>query len=618
MATLREAAIALANQLGVQKEVIFGFVRLEGRLPRDIGELEYFGNNAGNNPYNHRRRDPSGAWNPIVPGPTPGTDGGPWGGDPSRKHVVANEEDSDLYPWQRQQQWGDGDIGPGTFANFGGGGGAGGGDPAAGKSVQQLEAELRTAGYPGPWDEASVRAAYARTAKGGGGSGGGSGGGLGALGDNVSQTAKKRYDEIELPDSVSRRKQIDAQIADAAGRLELAQSAEERAQAWQDFQQAVTEDARYDQQRQAELDRFDKRGDTANARFDRRDQYEKNRFDSRLSSDQARFDNRLSSERGLWSDLSQNLLKGSIELGSRPEDYFKYQQNLAGGKDIFQQLFGTTPEAVNQIPTGEIKSGNIGDLVKALGMTGVPGGWTTGEGGVPGGQGGGIAGGSAEQQWMDRSRRDAYGAEQEWMGRRGPEEPEYRPEPNLPFMPPVSNPSRAAAANVPKLKDAYAAALKRRGVEFLGQDDPELLDIYKTHFNIDDEQARIVARKAADYYKVNKQQIPDSYLSGYVAEAINNMRSPNVPAQRGRRVETAYEDEVRQSGQPYLPGSDPRTRRAWEQGGGMRPDQAAWGSDRAHEVAGARGYPARGGELVDIIERARKQPKRRAAESFAM
>ena len=43
-----------------------------------------------------------------------------------------------------------------------------------GKTLKQMTSELRAAGYPGPWDDASVQVAYARTVNGGAGTGGNS------------------------------------------------------------------------------------------------------------------------------------------------------------------------------------------------------------------------------------------------------------------------------------------------------------------------------------------------------------------------------------------------------------------------------------------------------------
>ncbi len=51
--------------------------------------------------------------------------------------------------------------------NFNSSGGQPGTLQPAGKSVAQMRIELQAAGYPGPWDDASVSAVYARTANGG-------------------------------------------------------------------------------------------------------------------------------------------------------------------------------------------------------------------------------------------------------------------------------------------------------------------------------------------------------------------------------------------------------------------------------------------------------------------
>lgn len=592
MATLQDAAIQLANQLGIPREALFGFVNDHGRLPRDLGELNDWGNTPDQS-YGLRRRQPDGSWTPIMPGPNPnranlppGTaDGtsGAWG--------ITNAVDSQLYPWFQTTPYV-----PGAMGGFGGGMGAMGTDSSGGapgggtgtgrysttngpKTLPEMQQELRTAGYPGPFDDQSVIEAYARTTKGpvsgAGGQSDGSPGSAGGLGPLLDAAGYGNTRQDARDQALN-----DARVKDITDRLALAKNEDERAALQQELNQQLAADSRYDANRNSDLNRWLETQKQAQ----QGQQYEEGRYDTRLSS-----------ERNLYSDLAQNLLNASVTLGSRPEDYFKYNQMLSGGKDIFGQLFGGEATPAFSAPTGQIKSGNIGDLVNRLGMPGVPGGWTTGggPGGVPGmGGPGGALNPASEANWM-QNRPSVF---------------QYQPQPDIPLMPPVSDPRQQARAGASAVLGNYADYIKKLGVPFLQQDDPRLLDYYKSHTGLDDAGARYVAQKASDYYKVNGVPIPENLLAGHITEAIGQQRSPNPGAQGARQVQGAYWNQVGQSGQPYLPAGDPRSIGAFASAGGMTPDQAAWGSNTAGGFAGSTGYPATGSTLADIIERARRQP----------
>ena len=74
-------------------------------------------------------------------------------------------------------------------------------------------------------------------------------------------------------------------------------------------------------------------------------------------------------DRSQYSNLAQSLLSNSVELGSRPGDWLKYAQYTNGGKDIFQQLFGSQAAPAFGAPTGYSPTGNISDLLAKLGVT---------------------------------------------------------------------------------------------------------------------------------------------------------------------------------------------------------------------------------------------------------
>jgi len=581
VATLQDAAINLAKQLGIQKEVIFGFVNDHGRLPGNIGELEAWGNTP-DRIYGVRRRQPNGAWTPITPGPTPGLS--PEARAGWANHNITNAEDSELYPWLMTTQYNPETMG-GNFSaqgNPGGGGGGGGSGRYSTKNgpktLDEMTSELRTAGYPGPWDAAKVAEAYARTTGGpvsdaaGNSSDGtpGSGNGLGSLLDGVGLANTNQDNRLT--------KLNDAQVDQIRSQIKLAENGDARAQQQLDALIEQIGDQRFDKNRADDLNRWLDMQKMAQ----QGDQFQ-----------QTRYDNRLSGERSLYSNLAQNLLNASVQLGSRPEDYFKYNAMTSGGKDIFQQMFSNDAIPAFSAPTGQLKSGNIADLMNQIGMTGVPGGWTTGGGpkNVPGmGNPGGALNPASEANWMAQ-RPSVF---------------QPTPMPDIPFMPAVSVPrdqGRAAARNI---LGGYQDYIKKLGVPYLGQDDQRLIDYYKTQSGLSDSAARSVAKLAADYYKTNGTPIPENILAGHIVNALGQHRSPNPSRQAGESAERDYWNTVRQSGQPYLPANDPRTIDVWRRQG-LNPDQARWGSGQAGEFAGANGYPLTGTDLGDVIERARRR-----------
>lgn len=108
-----------------------------------------------------------------------------------------------------------------------------------GKSIDQMKSELRVAGYPGPWDDASVQAAYARTAN--GGSGGGAGGMTGfnsSAAQIAAQVASAAAQQAYLN---ARLTQLEIPQFQAQNQVQLEQLAQQAARdAWaQKYQQAT-------------------------------------------------------------------------------------------------------------------------------------------------------------------------------------------------------------------------------------------------------------------------------------------------------------------------------------------------------------------------------------------
>ncbi len=61
-----------------------------------------------------------------------------------------------------------------------------------------------------------------------------------------------------------------------------------------------------------------------------------------------------------------------------------------------------------------------------------------------------------------------------------------------------------------RLNDAYNDNLRTTGKTYLGQDDPNLINMYKQAYPMGDYAAKYAARRAADYSKGMKTSIPTS------------------------------------------------------------------------------------------------------------
>ncbi len=237
--------------------------------------------------------------------------------------------------------------------------------PNGPRTIDQMRQELAGAGYNGAGDDASIIAAYNRTASGGGGGGDGGGGynwaGLGdALGKSNEKDFQQRQQQID-----AQIRDIDARIADAKGRLQIAKDESARQQAMLDLQ--------------------------------------------RLNSDR----DYLLRSRDQYSQLAQALLSGAVSL-DRPQDWLKYAQYTSGGRDIMKALFGG--EALPQFgaPTGYSKPMGIDDVLKALGITPgtVPGADSTRPDLIPGGTPAAVPAGWYQQMVQ------GYGEMQAKLGRK--------------------------------------------------------------------------------------------------------------------------------------------------------------------------------------------------------
>ncbi len=64
--------------------------------------------------------------------------------------------------------------------------------------------------------------------------------------------------------------------------------------------------------------------------------------------------------------MAQALLASSVQLQNSPRDYYKFNQYVSGGRDIFGQMQQAGPAFSG--PTGPIEPGSVNDLLGRLGI----------------------------------------------------------------------------------------------------------------------------------------------------------------------------------------------------------------------------------------------------------
>jgi hypothetical protein len=637
---------AFAAKLGIPREIIRQYWSDTAHLPQSLDELKAWGLKPDREYGQVRYDQATGRWTPLGTGPTPGKTaeerggfphfitnnvgdaqrfqqvdpqgnifGGSWdpaanaahpewagrsaaaGMDrgPTQRSASANPYAGTPYEaaWEQANPSGS----PGTpTPQSGGVGRALTSAAAGGKSLDQMANELRAANYPGPWDEASVRAAYQRTARPEDQGGGGGGGGLpgsGSYTDLLNQVADTNREKWEF------------EKTKAQHDMALADTAEKRAQAYQDYlvaQQHINEgqfqDTRYDAQRQTDLARYVGENQYNLNRYDTNAQSALNRWNQQQQFEEGRYDTRRAGDQDRYSTMAQNILKASVDLGSRPEDYFKYNQMLSGGRDILAQLSGNQPTAAFSAPTGRLQAGQVGDVLAALGMTGY---------------------GALPHSQDDRDQTEA-----QWMAARGPGDrpvagPEpYTPRPDLPFMPAQTDYRVGATQAVPRLKAAYQSLLQQLGVDHLGVDDPRLIDLYKSVTGLDDTGARNVARQAADYFtSTNGQVIPDGVLAGAIAQEHAVQRNTDPGQRTAANMVQAYVRKLTQAGQTGMTADDPRLIAIYRDIGGLDPAAALEAARRSAAYYTAGGVPATGSDLVGIMTEARNRTQAQQSRQSA-
>jgi len=316
---------AFAAQLGIQKEVIYGFFNETGHLPQTLGELEAWGNKVTK--YGVARRDQgTGGWSPIMPGvnPDPRLTAQDRGGF---AHNITNAEDSDVQRFQTVDPsgniWG-GSWDPAYNAAHPNAGPANP-NTLRGDATTRMNAQSGNPYPPGSplaatWDSANPAPGQAGTATptaspsaSPGGStapGASAGGGIPGAAGRIAQVDANAYGNTQT---------LQAQIDDAIRRYALARTAEERNQAYMDLQRWQTELGK-------------------------------------AQNDQQRYD-----------AMAQALLSASVQLQNNPRDWMKFNQYTSGGRDIFAQMQHAGPAFGG--PTGPIEPGSVNDLLSRLGIT---------------------------------------------------------------------------------------------------------------------------------------------------------------------------------------------------------------------------------------------------------
>jgi hypothetical protein len=93
-----------------------------------------------------------------------------------------------------------------------------------------------------------------------------------------------------------------------------------------------------------------------------------NLLDAIASGDQQRFDEAVKEYQQTSSTNLATSLLGTASQLQGPADYFKFNQYTSGGRDLWQQLFGSQPRADFSAPTGPITPMTLSTLMQSLGM----------------------------------------------------------------------------------------------------------------------------------------------------------------------------------------------------------------------------------------------------------
>jgi len=346
---IRARADQLAAQLGIQREVLYGFFNDHARFPANLGELEQWGSTP-DRIYGIVRRDPTtGAWRPIMPGTNPMYRPG---GDPEtdrRFSQITNAEDADI---QRFQDWHPEILSQPTPTGAGGTTRSAQSAPGAAQVATGRSAAANPyAGtpYAAAWEMANPAGgatsagkimatpediARARQAAGMNPSAQAMGGAPSALPSRAVAATAQGASSTGIPAvdqalqnyadaaAYGNTQDLQARINEAANRYAVARTDQERQLAYLDLQRW-----------QAELAKV---------------QFAQTRYDQ----------------------MARALLEASVQLSSQPKDYFRFNQYTSGGRDIFAQMSQAGPAFSG--PTGPVEPGSVDDLLRRLGIGPAP------------------------------------------------------------------------------------------------------------------------------------------------------------------------------------------------------------------------------------------------------
>lgn len=245
---------------------------------------------------------------------------------------------------------------PGSTGTGGGGGSS--------KTPQQMRAELKVAGYP-EWETASdaeIETVYKRTARPedqpgtgapGGGMGAGPNAGLGAQIKSIYKTVAQRKGVASLPPNDP--DLIQAIVVATQLPADRVQAALQQGRTYWEKTGEVIPDAVLGQSFNTELP-FGQSPSLEARRF----QEDQGRFAKTFAEGQRQFDT------SQLSGMARSLLEADTNLRG-PRDYRQMQSMRAGGKDILDQLYGSTPQAGFGL-TGTPERATSDDLLEALGL----------------------------------------------------------------------------------------------------------------------------------------------------------------------------------------------------------------------------------------------------------
>lgn len=318
---------AFAARLGIPKEIIRQYWSDTAHLPQTLDELKAWGMKPDREYGQIRYDQATGQWHPLGTGPTPGKTDQERGGFP---HFINNN----VGDAQRFQQVdASGNIFGGSWdpafnaAHFDAQGRPIGGAPAGG--VQRSASANPYAGtpYEGAWEQANPSGQPLGTGPTTPGTS------PGATPPSPSAAYPPGVDPGSLPGADARRAIVDA---NAYGTQQELQARID--QAIRDYALARTQE----QRNQAYLDL--------------------QRWQTEL--------NKIQSQQKTVTDMATALLSAATTLGSRPQDYVKFNQAVSGGTDILDQITGkASPVAAFGGVNGQIQPGSVWDLLGRMGLS---------------------------------------------------------------------------------------------------------------------------------------------------------------------------------------------------------------------------------------------------------